>query len=83
MHPIHATCLTIAGTLHFFTRSPSAECMYAARELSEKQPEFAAKGVKLLGVVHEKLGVEDFASGFFKNGGVYFDEEKAFFNGKG
>lgn len=52
-----------------------------ALDLSEKQPEFAAKGVKLVGVVHEKLGVEEF-SGFFKNGEIYFDEEKAFFNGE-
>lgn len=50
-------------------------------DLSEKQPEFAAKGVKLVGVVHEKLGVEEF-SDFFKNGEIYFDEEKAFFNGE-
>lgn len=52
-----------------------------ALDLSEKQPEFAAKGVKLVGVVHEKLGVEEF-SGFFKNGEIYFDEQKAFFNGE-
>lgn len=51
-----------------------------AQDLSNKQPDFAAKGVKLVGVVHEKLGVEEF-SGFFKNGEIYFDEEKAFFNG--
>ncbi|CAM9824519.1 unnamed protein product [Ectocarpus sp. 12 AP-2014] len=51
-----------------------------AQDLSNKQPDFAAKGVKLVGVVHEQLGVEEF-SGFFKNGEVYFDEEKAFFNG--
>ncbi|CAN0054188.1 unnamed protein product [Ectocarpus sp. 12 AP-2014] len=53
-----------------------------AQDLSNKQPDFAAKGVKLVGVVHEKLGVEEF-SGFFKNGEVYFDEEKAFFNALG
>lgn len=53
----------------------------AAMDLSEKQPDFAAKGVKLVGVVHEKLGVEEF-SDFFKNGEIYFDEEKAFFNGE-
>lgn len=51
-----------------------------AQDLSKKQPDFAAKGVKLIGVVHEKLGVEEF-SGFFKNGEIYFDEDKAFFNG--
>ena len=51
-----------------------------ALDLSEKQAEFAAKGVKLVGVVHEKLGVEEFSTGFFKNGELYFDEEKAFFN---
>lgn len=50
-------------------------------DLSNRQPEFAAKGVKLVGVVHEKLGVEDFA-GFFENGEINFDEEKAFFNGE-
>lgn len=54
--------------------------MHAALELSEKHSEFANKGVKLVGVVHEKLGVEEF-SGFFKNGEIYFDEQKAFFNG--
>lgn len=52
-----------------------------ALDLSNKQPDFAAKGVKLVGVVHEKLGVEEF-SGFFKNGEIYFDQEKAFFNGE-
>lgn len=50
-------------------------------DLSEKQPDFAAKGVKLVGVVHEKLGVEEF-SDCFKNGEIYFDEEKAFYNGE-
>lgn len=52
-----------------------------ALDLSEKQAEFAAKGVKLIGVVHEKLGVEEFST-FFKNGEIYFDEEKSFFNGE-
>lgn len=52
-----------------------------ALDLSEKQDEFAAKGVKLVGVVHEKLGVEEFSS-FFKKGEIYFDEEKSFFNGE-
>lgn len=56
-------------------------CREHALDLSNKQPDFAAKGVKLVGVVHEKLGVEEF-SGFFKNGEIYFDEEKAFFNGE-
>lgn len=41
------------------------------------KPDFLAKGVKLVGVVHEKLGVKEF-SGCFKNGYIYFDEEKAF-----
>lgn len=50
-------------------------------DLSNKQPDFAEKGVKLAAVVHEKLGVEEF-SGFFKNGEIHFDEEKAFFNGE-
>ena len=49
-------------------------------DLNEKQLEFAAKGVKLVGVVHEKLGVEEFSTGFFKRGELFFDEEKAFFN---
>lgn len=55
--------------------------LLAAVDLSEKQSDFTAKGVKLVGVVHEKLGVEEF-SDFFKNGEIYFDEEKAFFNGE-
>lgn len=59
----------------------SALVLLAALDLSEKQPDFAAKGVKLVGVVHEKLGVEEFSE-FFKNGEIYFDEEKAFFNGE-
>lgn len=62
--------------------SVTMKCALAALDLSKKQPEFAAKGVNLVGVVHEKLGVEEF-SGFFKNGEIYFDEQKAFFNGEG
>lgn len=60
---------------------PSSVLPTVALDLSNKQPDFAAKGVKLVGVVHEKLGVEEF-SGFFKNGEIYFDQEKAFFNGE-
>lgn len=67
----------------FVVRRPGCPlCREHALDLSNKQPEFAAKGVKLVGVVHEKLGVEEFSSGFFKNGEIYFDEEKAFFNGE-
>ncbi|CAB1119444.1 unnamed protein product [Ectocarpus sp. CCAP 1310/34] len=67
----------------FVVRRPGcALCREHAQDLSNKQPDFAAKGVKLVGVVHEKLGVEEF-SGFFKNGEIYFDEEKAFFNALG
>lgn len=66
----------------FVVRRPGCPlCREHALDLSNKQPDFAAKGVKLVGVVHEKLGVEEF-SGFFKNGEIYFDEEKAFFNGE-
>lgn len=67
----------------FVVRRPGcALCREHALDLSNKQQDFAAKGVKLVGVVHEKLGVEEFSSEFFKNGEVYFDEEKAFFNGE-
>ncbi|CAN0377331.1 unnamed protein product [Laminaria digitata] len=67
----------------FVVRRPGcALCREHAVDLSEKQSDFAAKGVKLVGVVHEKLGVEEF-SDFFKNGEIYFDEEKAFFNALG
>lgn len=67
----------------FVVRRPGCPlCREHALDLSNKHPEFAAKGVRLVGVVHEKLGVEEFASGFFKNGEIYFDEEKAFFNGE-
>ncbi|CAN0374720.1 unnamed protein product, partial [Ascophyllum nodosum] len=68
----------------FVVRRPGCPlCREHALDLSEKQAEFAAKGVKLVGVVHEKLGVEEFSTGFFKNGELYFDEEKAFFNSLG
>lgn len=67
----------------FVVRRPGcALCREHALDLSNKQPDFAAKGVKLVGVVHEKLGVEEFSSEFFKNGEVYFDEAKSFFNGE-
>lgn len=67
----------------FVVRRPGcALCREHALDLSNKQPDFAAKGVKLVGVVHEKLGVKEFSSEFFKNGEVYFDEKKAFFNGE-
>ncbi|CAM9360948.1 unnamed protein product [Hapterophycus canaliculatus] len=67
----------------FVVRRPGCPlCREHALDLSNKQPDFAAKGVKLLGVVHEKLGVEEF-SGFFKNGEIYFDQEKSFFNALG
>lgn len=66
----------------FVVRRPGCPlCREHALDLSSKHPDFAAKGVKLAAVVHEKLGVEEF-SGFFKNGEIYFDEEKAFFNGE-
>lgn len=63
--------------------SPSdvPDYVLAALDLSEKQSDFAAKGVKLVGVVHEKFGVEEF-SDFFKNGEIYFDEKKEFFQGE-
>lgn len=61
--------------------SAASVLVLAAVDLSEKQPDFAAKGVKLVGVVHEKLGVEEF-SDCFKNGEIYFDKEKAFYNGE-
>lgn len=67
----------------FVVRRPGcALCREHAVDLSEKQPDFAAKGVKLVGVVHEKLGVEEF-SDCFKNGEIYFDKEKAFYNALG
>ncbi|CAM9417897.1 unnamed protein product [Scytosiphon promiscuus] len=67
----------------FVVRRPGCPlCREHALDLSNKQPDFAARGVKLVGVVHEKLGVEEF-SGFFKNGEIFFDQEKAFFNALG
>ncbi|CAM9525384.1 unnamed protein product, partial [Discosporangium mesarthrocarpum] len=69
----------------FVVRRPGCPlCREHGKELlSEKQPDMEAMGVRLVGVVHEKLGVEEFQTGFFKNGEVYFDEKKEFFNSLG
>ncbi|CAN0478381.1 unnamed protein product, partial [Ascophyllum nodosum] len=55
---------------------------YERLDLSEKQAEFAAWKGELVGVVHEKFGVEEFSTGFFKNGELY-STRKAFFNSLG
>jgi hypothetical protein len=48
-------------------------CRREAGELSKLNEELDARGVRLIGVVHETLGVEEFRP--FLQGPIYYDEK--------
>jgi len=77
--PIKAEDLFAKGpVLMAVIRRPG--CMFCRREvghLSAMKEKLDAKGVRLIGVVHETLGVEEFKP--YLKGDVYFDAEKHFY----
>ncbi|XP_070207988.1 prostamide/prostaglandin F synthase-like [Littorina saxatilis] len=51
-------------------------CRLGAKELSELKPQLDAKGVRLIGIGLEDLGLEDFQQGHFFDGELYVDTKK-------
>lgn len=52
-------------------------CREEASELSSLKPELDQRGVNLVGVVHEEMGVKEFQP--YLNSTIYLDEEKKFY----
>ncbi|KAI6190999.1 Selenoprotein U [Aphelenchoides bicaudatus] len=52
-------------------------CRREAGELSKLRTDLDARGVRLMGVVHETLGVEEFRP--YLQGPIYYDEKKYFY----
>lgn len=52
-------------------------CREEALELSSLKPELEQRGVNLVGVVHEEMGVKQFQP--YLNSTIYLDEEKKFY----
>ncbi|KAI6206149.1 hypothetical protein M3Y94_00873900 [Aphelenchoides besseyi] len=63
--------------LHVIRRPGCVFCRREASELSSLKSDLDARGIRLVGVVHETLGVEEFRP--FFNGPIYFDEKKHFY----
>lgn len=55
----------------FLRRFGWAFCRLGARELSSLKPQLDAKGVRLIGIGLEELGLEEFQKGEFFAGGEY------------
>jgi hypothetical protein len=53
-------------------------CRREAGELSKLKTELDARGIRLIGVVHETLGVEEFRP--YLQGPIYYDEKVGFCN---
>lgn len=71
------------AVVYVVRRPGCALCREHALDLSAKAAEFKSIGVRLVGVVHETLGADEFARDFFPNGELFFDEKKAFFESLG
>ncbi|KAI1718366.1 ahpC/TSA antioxidant enzyme domain-containing protein [Ditylenchus destructor] len=68
-------------TLVMAVRRPGcAFCREQAAEISNVSDKLAARGVQLIGVVHEAHGVDQFLP--YLKGDVYFDQEKRFYGPK-
>lgn len=55
-------------------------CREEAKELSSLQPQFEASGFSLIGIVHEKRGVDAFRP--YLNAPIYLDAERRFYGPK-
>eukprot|EP00930_Biecheleria_cincta_P035769 TRINITY_DN24585_c0_g1_i1.p1 TRINITY_DN24585_c0_g1~~TRINITY_DN24585_c0_g1_i1.p1 ORF type:complete len:131 (-),score=20.51 TRINITY_DN24585_c0_g1_i1:119-511(-) len=53
-------------------------CRAAAKELSDRRNDFAAKGVKLVAISSVDMGAEEFRSAVWPNDAIYVDDENAF-----
>lgn len=52
-------------------------CRHQATALSEIKDELDTKGIRLIGVVHETLGVDEFRP-YLKDADIYYDSEVIF-----
>ncbi|XP_037514569.1 prostamide/prostaglandin F synthase isoform X1 [Rhipicephalus sanguineus] len=62
--------------LMFFRRWACPFCRLDAVRLSRIKPQLDAAGVRLVGIGHENIGLEDFRRGEYFKGELYVDEER-------
>ncbi|XP_037565561.1 prostamide/prostaglandin F synthase-like [Dermacentor silvarum] len=62
--------------LMFFRRWACPFCRLDAVRLSRIKPQLDAAGVRLVGIGHENIGLDDFRQGEFFKGELYVDEER-------
>uniref|UniRef100_A0A224YWG2 Prostamide/prostaglandin F synthase n=1 Tax=Rhipicephalus zambeziensis TaxID=60191 RepID=A0A224YWG2_9ACAR len=62
--------------LMFFRRWACPFCRLDAVRLSRIKPQLDAAGVRLVGIGHENIGLDDFRQGEYFKGELYVDEER-------
>lgn len=69
--------------LFFLRRFGCQICRWMASEISKLEPELRAKGVGLVGVGPEELGLQEFKDGGFFKGAIFVDEKKKIYKDLG